>query len=63
MWSRTLLLALVLFAACGEPAPSPAFQPVSDDSAAATEARVTETTTPFDLHVIDPTLRNPFDRP
>jgi len=58
-----MLLALLLFAACGEPGPTPAFQPVSDAPATATEVVVTTTAVTPTAHSIDPTLRNPFEQP
>ena len=63
MRTRIVLAALLLVAACGEAGPTPGFQPMPDAPQTAAEAIVTTTTLPLDPHIIDVTVRNPFEPP
>ena len=63
MRTRIVLAALLLVAACGEAGPIPGFQTLEDSPQVATEVAVTATSVAPDLHLIDTTVRNPFEPP
>lgn len=61
---RTRMLAasvLLALAGCGAATPTPGFQAVPDEPATATEAAAAAATTLPNRHVIDSTVRNPFE--
>lgn len=63
MRPRIAVVALFLIAACGEAAPQHDYVPVADQVVVVDTVATTTTTTTNPEHQIDPTGRNPFERP